>query len=83
MWFSRSVYQECLVRELKNIKVPFVVQPELTLEYKVKSLKQLYKPGFICCDQIFDELKALSNITGEHKAQSATNQKATFDRIIL
>ena len=34
-----------------------------------KQLKQTYKPDFVCYDKIIVEIKAISNLLDEHKAQ--------------
>ena len=44
-------------------------QKDLKLSYKSKILKQTYKPDFICYDKIIVELKAVSKIADEHRAQ--------------
>jgi GxxExxY protein len=36
--FLETVYQECLEKELKDKRIPFVSQPELTLNYKSQRL---------------------------------------------
>jgi len=75
--FLEAVYQECLEKELSQRGIPFVAQHELQLRYKGEPLKQTYKPDLICFDSIVVELKALSAITGEHKAQVLNYLKAT------
>ncbi len=75
--FLESVYQECLEKEFIKRKIPFKNQPELNLYYKGESLKQKYKPDFICYDKIILELKALKDITPIHKAQLINYLKAT------
>jgi len=75
--FLETVYQECLEKELKDKRIPFVSQPELTLNYKSQRLEQTYKPDLICYDQIILELKAVKDISPEHKAQVINYLKAT------
>ena len=75
--FLESVYQECLERELKSRKIPFIAQPELKLLYKGQSLRQSFKPDLICYDKIIVELKAAEAIAGEYKAQVLNYLKAT------
>jgi GxxExxY protein len=57
--------------------VPFAPQGELRLTYKGRPLKQKYKPDFICFDLIIVELKAVSALTDEHRAQVHDYLKAT------
>ena len=75
--FLEPVFQECLELEFELRGIPFVPQQELKLSYKGKRLRQTYKPDFICCGQIIVEIKALSQITGEHRAQVLNYLKAT------
>lgn len=74
--FLEAVYQECLEREFIARGLPFVSQPLLSLSYKGEKLNQVYKPDFLCFDNIIIELKALSNVTGEHQAQLLNYLKA-------
>jgi len=75
--FLESVYQECLEKELAVRNIPFVAQPQLSLFYKGVTLSQTYRPDIICYDSVIIELKALSEIAGEHKAQLLNYLKAT------
>jgi GxxExxY protein len=49
----------------------------LTLNYKSQRLEQTYKPDLICYDPIILELKAVKDISPEHKAQVINYLKAT------
>ncbi|MBF0405991.1 MAG: GxxExxY protein [Candidatus Riflebacteria bacterium] len=75
--FLEAVYQECLEIEFRRCEVPYVVQPELKLNYKGSLLQHTYKPDFICYDKIVLELKAAKEIAPEHKAQLINYLKAT------
>ncbi len=81
--FLETVYQECLERELRSRGIPFVAQQELKLSYKGEVLNQFYKPDLICFDKIIVELKALREITGEHRSQVLNYLKATGMRLGL
>jgi GxxExxY protein len=81
--FLEAVYQECLEKELTLRKIPFMAQKELLLQYKGQFLRQTYKPDFICFDAIIVEIKALSQTTGEHKAQVLNYLKSTGHRLGL
>nr|VFJ48714.1 MAG: GxxExxY protein [Candidatus Kentron sp. FW] len=74
--FLESVYQECLEKELARRGIPFLSQPVLRLFYKGQPLDQTYKPDLLCYDTVVVELKALGEITGEHKAQILNYLKA-------
>lgn len=75
--FLEAVYQECLEKELNKLGIPYVAQRELQLIYKGEALRQTYKPDLICYGQIIVELKAVSVIAAEHKAQLINYLKAT------
>ena len=67
--FLEAVYQECLALEFAARRIPFVAAPKLALQYKGVSLKQYYTPDFICFGRVVVELKALSELAPEHRAQ--------------
>lgn len=75
--FLESVYQECLEIELRSQGIPFVAQKPLQLEYKGHLLQSSYTPDFICYDKIVLELKAVSRLADEHRAQVHNYLKAT------
>ena len=81
--FLEGVYQECLEREFHNKKIHFEAQKELQLNYKEKYLKQTYKPDFICYGKIIVELKAVKDVSAEHRAQVFNYLKATGLRLGL
>ncbi len=67
--FLEAVYQECLEIELNLQKIPYESQKVLQLHYKEEELTQKYIPDFICYEKIIVELKAVSKLTDEHRAQ--------------
>ncbi|MFZ1702207.1 MAG: GxxExxY protein [Pyrinomonadaceae bacterium] len=67
--FTEPVYQECLQIEFQRQGIPFVAQPILELEYKGTKLEQSFKPDFVCFGCIVVEIKALSKLIDEHRAQ--------------
>ena len=67
--FTEPVYQECLEIEFERQGIPFVAQPKLELEYKGTKLEQFFIPDFVCFGSIIVELKALSKLIDEHRAQ--------------
>jgi GxxExxY protein len=81
--FLEPVYQECLEIELGLQGIPFASQPGLQLSYKGKVLTQTYKPDFISFDTIIVEIKAVSQLTNEHRAQVHNYLKATGMRLGL
>ena len=81
--FLEAVYQECLQIEFGLHGIPFRAQAELPLEYKGHRLKQVYVPDFICYDKIVVELKAVTQLADEHRAQVHNYLKATGYRLGL
>lgn len=75
--FLEAVYQECLQREFKQQSIPFVAQPALELFYKHEKLEKIYRPDFICYGKIIVELKAVTEVSNEHRAQLHNYLKAT------
>ena len=81
--FLEPVYQECLEIEFNLQEIPFTAQKELILEYRGKRLKQTYKPDFICFEKIVVEIKAVSNLIDEHRAQLLNYLHATGYKVGL
>ena len=75
--FLEDVYQECLEIELELQGIDYVAQYPLKLKYKGRPLKKKYIPDFICLDKIIIEIKAVKEITDEHRAQLQNYLKAT------
>ncbi|MBU4198537.1 MAG: GxxExxY protein [Kiritimatiellae bacterium] len=75
--FLEPVYQECLEIEFELLGMPFVSQKTLALEYKGRRLKHAYEPDFICYEKIIAEIKAVSQLTDEHRAQVINYLQAT------
>jgi GxxExxY protein len=81
--FVEPVYQECMEMELPLKGVPFTAQRTLRLEYKGRPLRSEYRPDLVCFDLIVVELKAVSALTDEHRAQVHNYLKATGHRVGL
>ena len=81
--FLEAVYQESLALEFASRGIPFVAQPSLTIDYKGTRLQHAYMPDFICYDSVLVELKALSNLAPEHRAQVLNYLKASGLRVGL
>ena len=75
--FLEPVYQECVEIELEHAKIPFVAKPVLELTYRGRTLKKSYEPDFVCYGKIILELKAVSALADEHRAQILNYLKAT------
>ena len=75
--FLEAVYQECMEIELRLQGVLYVPKHPLALEYKQCPLRTKYEPDFICYDKIILELKAVTELAEEHRAQVQNYLKAT------
>jgi GxxExxY protein len=75
--FLEAVYQECMGIEFRLQNIPAITKPKLSLEYKAQSLEQKYEPDFVCFGKIILELKALSGLLDDHRAQVQNYLKAT------
>jgi GxxExxY protein len=67
--FLEAVYHECLKIEFEYQNIPFLSQVELQLSYREVLLNQTYKVDFICYDKIIVEIKSVSKLIDEHRAQ--------------
>ncbi len=75
--FTEPIYQECLEIELAYLGIPFVAQPEMRLSYRGKTRQHTFRPDFVCYDKIILEIKALSNLIDDHRAQVLNYLNAT------
>lgn len=81
--FLEPVYHECLELELEMQGVPFDSQKSVPLSYKGRPLKKTYEPDFVCYGKIVVEIKAVSQLTDEHRAQVINYLNATGFRVAL
>ncbi|MBI3882436.1 MAG: GxxExxY protein [Verrucomicrobia bacterium] len=81
--FVEAVYQECLEIEFQLCGLLFVPQPRLQLEYKGRKLRSEFQPDFICIGKIIVELKAVSELNDEHRAQVHNYLKSSGHRLGL
>ena len=81
--FLEAVYQECVSLELTSQGIAFVAQRDLQLSYKGQILSQTYKPDFVCFGTVIVEIKAVAQLTDEHRAQVHNYLKATGLRVAL
>jgi GxxExxY protein len=75
--FLEPVYQECLEIEFEYLELPAVPHPQLELSYRGRILKTKYVPDFICYGKIVLEIKAVSALVDEHRAQVLNYLNAT------
>lgn len=81
--FLEAVYQESLQIEFELQGIPNAPQKHLILHYNRKKLETVYIPDFICFDSIIVEIKAVKELTNEHRAQVYNYLKATGFRLGL
>lgn len=75
--FLEAVYQKCLDIEFGLRGVPAEALVPLPLAYKGRPLQKHYEADFICFDTVLVELKAVSVMTDEHRAQVQNYLHAT------
>lgn len=75
--FLKPVYHECLEIELELQGIPFLSKPPRTLQYRGRTLIQTFSPDFTCYDKIILEIKAVSELIDEHRAQVLNYLAAT------
>ena len=75
--FSEPVYQEALEKEFINQEIPYEREKVMNIYYKGVKLDKYYKADFICFGKIIVELKALNDLSADHKAQLINYLKAT------
>ena len=81
--FLEAVYQEALEIELRRENVPFLSQQKLEILYDGIPLTNSYIADIVCYNKILLELKAISKINNQHKAQLLNYLAATGFRLGL
>ncbi len=75
--FGEAIYQEAMEIEADLRNIPNQPQQDIFIKYKGTTLKQFFKPDFICYDKIIVEIKALDRLTSREEAQLLNYLKAT------
>ena len=81
--FLEPAYQEALEIALADEGIPFEREKQLKIAFRGRELKKKYFADFVCFDKVIVELKALSELTGEHEAQLLNYLKATGMKVGL
>jgi GxxExxY protein len=81
--FLEAVFQECLELELGDRAIPFQARAPLLLSYKGRPLRQTYQPDFLCYEKVILEIKAVSKLADEHRAQVHNYLRAANLRVGL
>ncbi|MCQ2289155.1 MAG: GxxExxY protein [Muribaculaceae bacterium] len=75
--FLEKVYQEALQQELTMRGIHCEREKRFSIIYKGVQLKQTYIADFVCYDKIIVEIKAVNEITDQHRSQVFNYLKAT------
>lgn len=67
--FLEPVFHECLEIEFECASIPFRSKPPLTLTYRGRTLTQTFQPDFVCFEKVLLEIKAVSGLVDDHRAQ--------------
>lgn len=67
--YTEPIYQECLAKEFLHLGIAFEEQKELPLTYRGEKLLHTFRVDFVCFDRILLEIKSVSKLTDEHRAQ--------------
>ena len=81
--FLEPVYHECLEIEFESQGIPFLSKPPQTLQYRGRTLVQTFSPDFICYEKIIVEIKAVSALIDDHRAQVLNYLSATDCELAL
>ena len=71
------VYHKCPEIELDSQRIPFLSKLPQTLRYRGRTLVQTFTPDFVCYGKIIVEIKAVSALVDEHRAQLLNYLNAT------
>jgi GxxExxY protein len=67
--FLEPVFHECLEIEFESSGIPFRSKPPLTLTYRGRTLTHTFQPDFVCFEKVLLEIKAITALADEHRAQ--------------
>ena len=66
---AEPIYQECMSILCTEEGIPWQREKPLEMFFHGQILQKKYIADFVCFDDIIVELKAVANITNEHRAQ--------------
>ena len=75
--FLEPVYQEALAIEFDRRRIPYAREESLKIYYKGIALRKIYRPEFVCYDQIIVEMKSQFRLTPVEEAQIINYLKIT------
>jgi GxxExxY protein len=79
--FREAVYQEALEIEFIDHNLPFEREKKMKIKYKGQILRKKYFVDFLCFNEVIIELKAVSELTNNHKGQLFNYLKASEKRL--
>ena len=72
-----KVYQDALEIEFRLREIPYEREKRFQINYKGHCLTQEYVADFVCYEKIIVELKSVSELTDNHRAQVINYLKIT------
>jgi GxxExxY protein len=81
--FLEEVYQQTLEHELSLRNIPFVAKPKPDAHCKGVLLNKKYEPDFDLHAKIIMEIKAVSSLAAEHRAQVHDHLKPSSFKVGL
>lgn len=78
--YSEPIYQECLSVICTEKDIPWEREKMLKMYFHGVELEKVYKADFVCYGDIIVELKAVSEILSEHRAQLFNYMRITNTR---
>jgi GxxExxY protein len=75
--FTEPLFQECLEIEFEHLALPIMAQPSLAMSHRGRTLRHRFVPDFVCFGKIILEIKAVSQLADEHRAQVLNYLNAT------
>ncbi|MCK6528825.1 GxxExxY protein [Myxococcota bacterium] len=69
--------------ELSERQIPFEEKPRLRPEYKGRPLKQEYEPDLLCFGETRLQVKAVQQLSDEHRARAIDHMEATGKQLTL
>ena len=76
-----EIYQQCMEKELKLQSIPFESKKGLKVYYKGQVLDRTYVPDLYVHNAIMVELKAVSELHDEHRAQLMNYMRITQTKV--
>ena len=81
--FLEEVYQQALEHELTFRQIPFVSKPKPEIRHKGILISKKYEPDLVIYSKIIMEIKAVTALNDEHRAQLHKCLKASSFKLGL